>query len=162
MDTDGRIITFDVGNSTFANVYPMSGTDGDSRNSRESLISSTLTNILINKKNNGIIGGDWNCVILKTDCTKNFKSKISPSLKRLVFVLNLKDSHKSVSKDSSFSRYYSSQKFGQDVTRIDRLYYYSGVYTIKSEYKATAFSDHWLKLLLTILQKRINAVRVQK
>ena len=26
MDTDGRIITFDVGNKTFFNVYPMSGT----------------------------------------------------------------------------------------------------------------------------------------
>ena len=52
-----------------------------------------------------------------------------------------------MSKDSSFSRYYSSQKFGHGATRIDRLYHYGGVYSTKSEYKATAFSDHWAQIV---------------
>ena len=57
IDTEGRIIKCDVGGITFANVYAPSGSDGDSRSHRERIFGDSLPNILINRKDNGIIGG---------------------------------------------------------------------------------------------------------
>jgi hypothetical protein len=41
-DTEGRILVFDIGNFTFANIYLISGTDGQSRSGREKLCSADL------------------------------------------------------------------------------------------------------------------------
>ena len=84
IDTEGRIITFDAEGITFANVYAPSGSDGDSRNHRERIFRDSLPKLLINRKEHGIIGGDWNSIILNTDCTKNPEAKISPCFRRLV------------------------------------------------------------------------------
>ena len=42
LDTEGRIITFEINNFLFVNIYPKSGTDTTSRQSRENMFSSTL------------------------------------------------------------------------------------------------------------------------
>ena len=141
-DSAGRVITFDCDNITMCNVYPMSGTDGVSRHDREHLISAVIPNILINKKVCGIVGGDWNCISVKTNCSRNPEGKLSPSLQRLISLMNLKDSHRCLSKVQTFSRYYLTNKSGQGATRIDRLYHYGEVIPTSSCYVATSFSDH--------------------
>ena len=45
-DTEGRVIIFNIEDTTFVNIYPKSGTDSDSRKSRDNLFSSTLPNML--------------------------------------------------------------------------------------------------------------------
>ena len=45
-DTEGRVIVFDIGNFTFANIYLNSGTDGQSRAGREKICSEVLPNLL--------------------------------------------------------------------------------------------------------------------
>ena len=69
MDTQGRIITFNSGSSTFVNVYPKSGTDVESRREREQMFTTTLPNMLVHRKENIIIGGDWNAIINNIDAT---------------------------------------------------------------------------------------------
>ena len=66
----GRIIIFNIEDITFGNVYLPSGTDGPSRASRENFCGETIPTLLINSKSNGIIGGDWNNIISKYDCTR--------------------------------------------------------------------------------------------
>ena len=79
----GRVITFDCDNITICNVYPMSGTHGVSRHDREHLISAVLTNVLIDKKECGIVGGDCNCISIKMDCSQNPDGKLLPYLQML-------------------------------------------------------------------------------
>ena len=62
LDTQGRVIVFDIGAVTFANVYLPSGNDTVMRNLREEYISLSIPQLLINRKENGCIGGDWNCI----------------------------------------------------------------------------------------------------
>ena len=54
------------------------------RNSRENYSAETIPQLLINCKDSGCIGGDWNSIISEADATKNQAQKMSPSLKRLV------------------------------------------------------------------------------
>ena len=59
-DLNGRIIVFNIGSITISNLYLPSGTDGVSKNSRENYLSVTLPQMLLNRKDYGIIGGDFN------------------------------------------------------------------------------------------------------
>ena len=95
-DTEGRIIIFNVGDFTLANVYLPSGTDSTSRTKREQILAETLPNLLINKKRDGVLFGDWNCIANKEESLLHPEVKMSPSLRHLVKVLNLKDSFKCV------------------------------------------------------------------
>ena len=161
IDTEGRIITCEVGGITFANVYAPSGSDGDSRSHREGIFGDSLPNILINRKDNGIIGGDWNSIILKSDCTKNPEAKISPCFRRLASVLELCDSHRSVHpRSNDFSRYYVNDRFGSGATRIDRLYSYGNINPIKSSYIPIPWSDHYAQVvsytLPDIISKKLS------
>ena len=52
-DTIGRAIFFDIGNTTFGNVYLHSGTDGLSRGARENFCSERLPQLMLNCKENG-------------------------------------------------------------------------------------------------------------
>ena len=49
--------------STFCNVYLPSGSDSSIRESREHFSASTIPNMLVNKKESGCAGGDWNCMV---------------------------------------------------------------------------------------------------
>ena len=69
-----------------------SGTDGLSRGQREKFVSETTPKLMVNRKESGVIGGDFNCITRAHDCTNNQESKMSPSLKRLISTFSLQDS----------------------------------------------------------------------
>jgi len=142
-DTNGRIICFDIGQMTFCNVYLPSGTDSYMKNNRENYISEILPQILINSKNLGCVGGDWNCISNILDATKNQSSKISNSLKRLTSVFDWADSFRSIHPNlKHYSRYYSNSVHGEGASRIDRMYHFGDLSIIKADYVGVAFSDH--------------------
>ena len=70
VDTQGRVLVFNVENLTFANVYLPCGNEPGMRNLREEYISLIIPQLLINKKDSGWIGGDWNCITEYRDATK--------------------------------------------------------------------------------------------
>ena len=139
----GRIIIFNIGNITFGNVYLPSGTDGHSRASRENFNGDIIPNLLINSKPDGVIGGDWNCIIDKEDCTKYPEAKISPCLRRVVNTFSWKDIFRILYPgERAFSRYYGSDRAGFGATRIDRCYLFGSLHPYSAQYTSVAFSDH--------------------
>ena len=67
--------------------------------------------LLINCKQVGCIGGDWNCIVEKIDATVNPESKISNTLKRVIKAFDMSDSFRSIHpKDTIFFRYYSDTR----------------------------------------------------
>ena len=142
-DTEGRIIIFNLADFTFVNVYLPSGTDAITRSKREKIISESLPNLLINRKREGILLGDWNCIVCKEDSMKYPEIKISPSLRCLIKVMDLNDFHHKFSpKSLQYSHYYKSSSYGAGATRIDRGYWYGNVIPLTSEYIPIACSDH--------------------
>ena len=81
MDTEGRALIFDINKTTFGNIYLHSGTDAVARGNRERFCSEIIPQLLVNRQDYGSIGGDWNDITDKKDCTKNPDSKMSPCLK---------------------------------------------------------------------------------
>ena len=143
LDTSGRIIIFDIDNLTFGNFYLPSGTDASARSRRENYCSETIPQLLVNAKDSGCLGGDFNCIIDKLDATKNPESKHSPSLKRLVKTFSWKDSYRTLCpSDRVYSRYYGSDRYGEGATRIDRNYHYGEFEVMEARYCSIAFSDH--------------------
>ena len=99
------------------------------RNSRENYAAQVLPQLLVNRKDAGVTGGDWNCIISDSDATKNTAQKMSKSLKRMVKNFNWIDSYRSLYPHSkSFSRYYESDRFGEGATRIDRQYHWGDIF----------------------------------
>ena len=143
-DTDGRVICFDIKNVTFCNVYLPSGNDSSIRDSRENFSSSTIPNMLVNRKESGCVGGDWNCVISEKDATSNASQKMSSSLKSLVAAFKLKDSYRIIHpKGSEFSRYYDHNSRGVfGATRLDRQYTWGHLTPLEATHVSVAFSDH--------------------
>ena len=92
MDSDGRIIIFDVGELTLGNIYLPSGTDGISRAGREKYCCEVLPRLLINSRQDGCIGGDFNCIVDKKDATQYPESKFSKGLQRLIKLKDWSDS----------------------------------------------------------------------
>ena len=64
-DTKGRVIVFDIGGLTLANIYLPSGSDAVSKAKREEYFSTTLPQLLVNRQDTGCKGGDLNCIINK-------------------------------------------------------------------------------------------------
>ena len=141
-DTEGRAIYFEIEELSFLNVYPKSGTDGDSKQIRESFIHETLPQLLLNRKDSGCIGGDWNCITHVKDCTKHPDVKMSTGLKSLISTFSLKDSYRTLYPTTkAYSRFYS--RGGEEgATRLDRSYYWGQVSPVQAEYVSIAFSDH--------------------
>ena len=83
-DVNGRVITFNIENITFCNVYMHSGSDPIMRNGRENYAAEIIPQLLINSKEYGCIGSDWNSILDLNDATKNANKKKSKCLKRLV------------------------------------------------------------------------------
>ena len=142
LDTSGRIIVFDIQNTTHVNVYLEAGTDSSSRSARENYINETLPNLLINRCGAGYITGDWNCISDVKDATHHPISKLSKSLQRLKRVFELSDSHRLLYPNArDFSHYYTSGDI-HGATRIDRQYVWGNVTVKSSKYLPIAFSDH--------------------
>ena len=87
------------------------------------------------------IGGDFNCILDKEDCTRYRDSKMSPSLKRLVRTFSLKDSFRTIHPEvKTYSRFY--ERNGEGASRIDRSYNWGNIRVLEASYIAVAFSDH--------------------
>ena len=65
-------------------IYGHSGTDGATRNSRESFFAETVPQLLVNSQPHGCLGGDLNMIIDSIDATSNQAAKMSSSFKHLV------------------------------------------------------------------------------
>ena len=141
-DTAGRAIVFDIGNTSFGNFYAQSGTDGQSRASRENFCAETIPNLLTNCQPSGCLGGDFNMIINKQDATAHQAAKMSPTFQRVVRTFNLADSYRELHPSTKqFSRYYGDSR-SEGATRIDRCYHYGDITVKKAVYLPLAFSDH--------------------
>ena len=115
------------------------------------MISEWLPQVLVNRKDSGILGGDFNCISKVEDSLNHPESKMSPSLRRLIKLFNLTDSFRSLHPHQKvFSRYFNIN--GQNgATRIDRSYHWGSVAPSAGWYESVAFSDHLLYIVkLTI------------
>ena len=123
-DTNGRVISFNINDVTFTNLYMPSGNDAIMRTNREDYFAEKIPQIL-NGKTTGCIGGDVNCILQKEEATKNQDNKMSPSLKKLLQTFSWKDSFRQLYPGiKSYSRYYENAIHGDGATRIDRNYHY--------------------------------------
>ena len=139
----GRVILFNIGNITLGNVYLPSGTDGQSRTSRENFCGETLPTLLINAKSSGLIGGDWNNIINHADSTNHPEAKMSPCLKRVVSTFSWTDTYRMLYPNNQcFSHFYSNTRYGNGATRLDRSYSFGNLIPTEAKYIGVAFSDH--------------------
>ena len=146
-DTMGKVQIYDLGNISFANIYFPSGTDGNSRAAREELCSQVLPNLLINSKDDGYIGGDFNCITDKKDATHNPEQKMSRSLERLKNNQNWKDSYRTLHPSKlEYSRFYIQRQIS-GASRIDRCYHFGGLIPMFAQYVPIAFSDHFAHIV---------------
>ena len=67
LDSYGRIIIFDIDEVTFGNFYIPSGTDNNTRNLREQYFAEIIPNMLINRKQHGLVGGDINSILCEIE-----------------------------------------------------------------------------------------------
>lgn len=141
-DSQGRVLIFDVGQMTFANLYLNSGTDSIARAGRGKVCSEVLPNLLINSKEYCCAGGDFNCIIDKKDATKNPETKMSKCLQRLVKMKNWKDSYREIFPSTTkYSRFYENTR-AEGASRIDRCYHFGNLVVKQAKYVSLAFSDH--------------------
>ena len=85
VDTEGRILVFEISGVTFVNIYLPSGTDATTRSNREKYSAEILPQILVNRQGSGCAGGDFNCITNKQDATNYPEQKMSPCLKRQAY-----------------------------------------------------------------------------
>ena len=112
----GRLIAFDIGEITLANVYLPSG--GDAKDQRENFIGQTIPNTLLAAKKNTLIGGDFNCIIAPLDCTHHPESKMSTNLKRITTIFNWKDTFRTLHPNTpTYSHFYNRQMSGSGLTQ---------------------------------------------
>ena len=146
-DSEGRAIVFDLGELTFGNLYLHSGTDAKSRAGMEKYCCKILPRLLLNTKDSGCIGGDFNCIVDKKDATNYPESKMSKGLKRLLKLMEMQDSYRFLYPTTdTFSRYYENSR-AEGATRIDRNYHFGGVQVVEAKYLALSFSDHFAHLI---------------
>ena len=141
-DSDGRFISMDIDEKlTVVNIYLPSGTDQKTKTERESIIDN-LPNLLLYKKESGIIGGDFNCITDKQDALLHPDQKMSKCLKKLIKLYDLSDAFRNLfPMQKQFSRYYV-WKGATGATRIDRCYSWGNFKSRDAAYHALSFSDH--------------------
>ena len=127
-DTNGRVLAFSIGDITFCNVYMHSGNDTIMKNGRENYAAEVIPQILINCKEYGCVGGDWNAIIENNDATKNASQKQSKCLKRLVKNFSWVDSYRHLYPNTlQYSRYYDNSVHGEGASRLDRNYHFGNI-----------------------------------
>ena len=83
-DSDGRVLCLDVAEKfTVVNLYFPSGTDQQSKIERETVVDN-IPNLLLYKKESGVIGGDLNSITDKQDSLLHLDQKISKCFKKLI------------------------------------------------------------------------------
>ena len=143
----GRYLSFNINDFTFANVYLPSGNDNISRSSRENLLGQDIPNFLINGKQRGLIGGDFNSITSKIDCTANPEQKMSQNLKKLISAKKWTDTYRALHPSKqTFSHYYNriaaDGNLSQGASRLDRSYLWGPTTVSSSSYVSVAFTDH--------------------
>ena len=134
---------FDINGMTFVNAYLNSGTDAMAKKGREQICSEILPNMLLDCREMGCIGGDFNSIIDNRDATKNPETKFSKCLLRLVKLRNWEDSYRRLYPSSNiFSRYYENANT-EGASRIDRCYHFGNFIVTHARYVPLAFSDHF-------------------
>ena len=150
-DLEGRVIVFDIGQFTTANIYLHSGTDSTSRAGREHYCCDVLPQLLINIKEIGCAGGDLNCIVDKKDATNHPEAKMSKALQRLIKLKDWQDSYRTLHPEAiTFSRFYENSR-ASGATRIDRSYHFGNVKVTEAKYLPLAFSDHLGHLVRMVL-----------
>ena len=164
-DDTGRVIVFDVPDLslTIGNVYLPCGSDSTSKNRREDYCSRIIPSLLLDRLENGNVGGDWNSITNKRDCTKNPDVKICKSMKNMTDTLDLKDDFRTLwPNDKSMSHYYFHPIHGPGATRIDRSYTYGGLKVATACYISASFSDHCVLIISLELPQNIGIFKAPK
>lgn len=139
LDPSGRIVSLEIGEINFVNIYGHSGSQF--RVERDDLFKNKLA-IHLNKPSvkGHVIGGDFNCVVDSED-VKGRAYNVCSGLKSLITLFNLKDLDKQLNS-------YSPRKFtfvrNDSASRIDRFYVSSELITRMTNFETVpvAFSDH--------------------
>ena len=148
----GRLIMFNIEDTTHVNLYLQAGQSPEARQSREDMIGKELLDYLLLAKTKIILGGDFNCVCSPQDMTNNVDNKISNNLVRIVKMKKMTDTYRSLyPKVRSYSFFYTwkgkNDELRTGASRLDRSYTIGNIITKKSSYVTTSFSDHHLHLL---------------
>ena len=99
--------------------------------------------MLVNSKEDGCIGGDFNCIVSSMDATHYPEAKMSRGLQRLIRLKEWNDSFRTLHPTSKvYSRYYENIR-GEGAKRIDRNYHFGDVEVMEAWYQPLAFSDHF-------------------
>ena len=162
VDTNGRMIMFNIEDVTFANVYLPSGNNPSMRQSRENYFAEVIPQLLVNSCVTGCIGGDWNSIICEKDASNNAGQKMSSSLKRLTKIFNWTDSYRyCYPHGKSFSHYYESNTV-EGGTRIDRQYHWGNLVILEAKYVGIAFSDHMALIISVKLPTQVSRLSCPK
>ena len=157
-DTGGRVLCLDIDDQlTVVNVYLPSGTDQKSKTERESVIDN-IPNLLLYKKEAGILGGDFNSITDKKDSILHADQKMSKCFKKLVKLYDLSDAFRKLYPNKKqYSRYYI-WKGASGATRIDRCYSWGNLDADEANYLTLSFSDH----LAHVVQYQLSHEMCQK
>ena len=105
-DSSGRIIVFKACGLTHVNLYLPSGCSQLAKSGREEYCAAVLPQLLLHRADLGYIGGDFNCITDRRDCSANASSKMSSSLKRLVVALDMSDAYRILHPQGSANSHY--------------------------------------------------------
>ena len=159
-DASGRVIVFNVCEATIVNCYLASGSDPVARASREEYCARVLPQLLLNRLDSGLCGGDFNCVIERRDVSHNPAGKVSPSLTRLVRAFDMSDCYRVLHPGgSAYSRYFFTPAQGAGYSRIDRCYSWGpGVQATSAVYLPVSFSDHMTHLVTLLVSASLSGL----
>ena len=141
----GRIISFNVGKTTFINMYLPSGTVGKSE--REDMLASLIPNLMLEACSDGLVMADFNCIDNTLDATHSAEEKLSPGLKRLAKIHGWRDCFRRLHPTrKSFSFVYKRNtgegNLREGGARLDRSYSWGELHCEEAEYWPIPFSDH--------------------
>ena len=69
-DTNARAIKFDIGSVTFSNFYLPSGNNRQMKDERDKYFSEIIPQLPVNRKDAGVLGADFNCIIERQDALR--------------------------------------------------------------------------------------------
>lgn len=132
---DGRGVAVLIGDTVFVNIYAPSG--AQHRKERKEFFSEGVTPLFAGSYEKIVFGGDFNCVIDKTDSTGN--SPICANLAKIVKEMKLCDVWRLKGLGEGFT-----YRSASSASRIDRIYVSGNVSERVRTVELTpiAFSDH--------------------
>jgi exonuclease III len=131
----GRGIAGLFGQTYIVNIYAPSG--AARRKEREEFYHTEIPYLFRAMPERYILGGDFNCVLSRTDCTG--EAQISKGLEKFVREFAAEDAWSGIGDRPSYTHYTSS-----GASRIDRIYLSKALMACKTsaETRVAAFTDH--------------------